>query len=52
MSSQFDYFNSKLDWVLNEMKTLKVYNSEITLEKIKLNSEIRALKIKLDELEK
>jgi len=27
-------------------------NSEITLENIKLNSEIDALKIKLDELEK
>jgi len=34
------------------MKAPKAENSEITLEDIKLNSEIDAFKIKLNELEK
>jgi len=52
MSSQFNYFNSKLDSVLNKMITLKAENSKTTLENIKIDSEIDTLKIKLDELEK
>jgi len=40
MSDQFDSFNSKIDSVLNEIKTLKAENSKITLENLKLNNEI------------
>ncbi|KAL4120418.1 hypothetical protein QTP88_013114 [Uroleucon formosanum] len=50
-SDQFNSFNSKIDSVLNKIKTLKTENSKITLENMKLNNEIDSLKVKFDELE-
>lgn len=51
MGSQFDYFNKKMDFVLKEIKELKLENSKILAENKMLSEEISIMKEKIDDLE-
>jgi predicted nuclease with TOPRIM domain len=51
MSAKFDEFNNTVGKMLNEMKELREQNMKLTETNDKLSSEIRILKIKVDELE-
>lgn len=51
MGNQFDDFNKKMDFILNEIKDLKSENSKIITDNKLLKEEINVMKEKIDDLE-
>jgi len=51
MSSKFDDFSNKIDYLVSELKNIKIVNEKIIKENKRLSDEVEVLKLKIDEIE-
>lgn len=51
MSSKFDDFSNKIDYLVSELKNIKIVNEKIITENKRLSDEVEVLKYKIDEIE-
>lgn len=51
MSSKFDDFSNKIDYLVSELKNIKIVNEKIITENKRLSDEVAVLKFKIDQIE-
>lgn len=51
MSSKFDNFSNKMDYLVCELENIKIVNEKIITENKRLSDEVAVLKFKIDEIE-
>jgi len=51
MSSKFDVFSNKIDYLVSELKNIKIVNEKIITENKRLSDEVVVLKYKIDKIE-